>query len=90
MCWAAMEIRGRLRASYHPLQVSTLVDPPQLQPSAGTVGFYEACVPIPVTYTRSQMMHVPSVLAVTHSSLFFFTLMQDTEDLCSLSASSSF
>ena len=42
------------------------------------------------THTRSQMMQVPSVLAVTHSSLFFLTLMQDTEDLCSFSASSSF
>lgn len=36
------------------------------------------------------MMQVPSVLAVTHSSLFFFTRMQDTEDLCSFRASSSF
>ena len=47
-------------------------------------------VPITGTYTRSQMMQVPSVLAVTHSSLLFFTRMQDTEDLCSFSASSSF
>lgn len=47
-------------------------------------------LPITGTYTRSQMMQVPSVLAVTHSSLFFFTRMQDTEDWCSFRASSSF
>lgn len=41
-------------------------------------------------YTRSQMMHVPSRLAVTPSLSFLLILMQDTAPLCSFRISLSF
>lgn len=41
-------------------------------------------------YTISQMMHVPSRLAVTHSRSSFFTLMQETAETCSFRTSTSF
>ena len=39
------------------------------------------------THLRSQMMQVPSELALMHISSFLRTLMQDTEPLCSFIAS---
>ncbi len=41
------------------------------------------------THCRSQIMHVPSELALMHSWSFMRTLMQDTEPLCSFMASTS-